>query len=154
MSSKIDFEDIDYQMALKYITLVGGNKLLDRNGLLRVKPKWKGKREDKLTIGGDAAKGESNWSHSSKTLFARDKKMILAVFVEILVHLVMSTHVYKFGGKFYLQLEGGPIGLRSTACLASLIMKMWDCAWMKLLKREQIDVLCLFRYVDDIRNFL
>ena len=32
--------------------------------------------------------------------------MILAVFIEILVHLVMSTHVYEFEGKFYLQLEG------------------------------------------------
>lgn len=59
-----------------------------------------------------------------------------------------------FCGKFYLQVEGGPIGLRSTACLASLIMKLWDTALLRLLKREGISIVDLFRYVDDVRQFM
>ena len=61
-------------MALKYITLVGGIKFLDRNGLLRVKPKWKGKHENKLTVGGDAAKDESNWISVPKRCLVETRK--------------------------------------------------------------------------------
>ena len=63
--------------------------------------------------------------HKQKN-FKSDEKKILAVVVEIGINLVMSTHVYTFCGKFYLKCNGGHIGLRSTACLASLIMKLWD----------------------------
>ena len=66
----------------------------------------------------------------------------------------MATHVYVFNGQFYHQVGGGPIGLRSTACLTSLMMKLWDTAWIELLKGDQIDLLDLFRYVDDVGNFL
>ena len=86
-------------------------------------------------------------------MFDLDKRRILATVIEVLVNLVMASHVYEFCGKFFLQCDGGPIGLRSTACLASLIMKMWDSAWLSLLEREKIALIDMFRYVDDIRNF-
>ena len=66
----------------------------------------------------------------------------------------MATHVYKFDNKFFLQRQGGPIGLCSTASLAALIMKIWDVCWVKLLRDEKIDLLSYFRYVDDARNFM
>ena len=66
----------------------------------------------------------------------------------------MTTHMYQFCGRYFLQQNGGPIGLRSTASLASLIMKIRDCLWLKLLKGEGIDLLLFFRYVDDVRCFL
>ena len=62
--------------------------------------------------------------------------------------------MYTFGGKTYLQLKGGPIGLRFTACLASAIMKIWDDAWLKLLRNNGIKPLIYKRYVDDSRNLL
>ena len=46
-----------------------------------------------------------------------------------------------------------PIGLCSTACLASLIMKLWDGAWLDLLDREGVNLVYYFRYVDDSRSF-
>ena len=66
----------------------------------------------------------------------------------------MSTHIYTFCGKYFIQLDGGPIGLRSTASLAALIMKMWDVAWLSLLENENIQIFEYFRYVDDSRDFL
>ena len=33
-------------------------------------------------------------------------------------------------------------------------MRLWDQAWCKLLRREQIEILEFFRYVDDVRNFV
>ena len=63
-------------------------------------------------------------------MFELDKEMILMTMIEVLVNVVMASHVYKFRRKSYLQCDGGPIGLRSTVCLAALIMKIWDSAWM------------------------
>ena len=152
-SSKVEFVDVDYFKALRYISLVGGDRLLDRNNLLRSKPIWKGKLTDLLTVGGDSARDDSNWRDSRKNMFESEKRTIMAVVVEILVN-VMGSHVYTFNGDFFLQVAGGPIGLRSTACLASLIMKLWDRAWLALMDREGISLYDLFMYVDDVRSFL
>ena len=126
---------------------------MERANLLRLKPKWRGKREDLITVGGDKSRSDKSWKDSTKSIFESEKKRILAYFVEILVNVIMGTHVYEFCGKYFLQVDGGPIGLRSTAYLASLIMKLWDCAWKKLLEREEVDLISLYRYVDDVRNF-
>ena len=74
--------------------------------------------------------------------------------VEIAVNVVTSTHVYQFCGRYFLQKQGGPIGLTSTASLAGLIMKIWDMAWLTLMEREKLEILLFFRYVDDVRSFL
>ena len=73
--------------------------------------------------------------------------------MEIAITVAMCTHVYTFAGKFDLQRDGGPIGLRSTPALASLIMKLWDMAWVKLLEKENFVFDLYFRYVDDNRLF-
>ena len=63
-------------------------------------------------------------------IFESEKLRIMATVIEIAVTVVMTTHVYDFCGKIFLQTNGGPIGLRSTASLANLIMKIWDLAWV------------------------
>ena len=89
-----------------------------------------------------------------KELFESDKKRIVAAVVEILVNLVMASHVYTFGDKWFIQVDGGPIGLRSTASLALLIIKIWVLFWMKLMDRKGLKLLDYFHYVDDIRLFM
>ena len=68
--------------------------------------------------------------------------------VEILTNVIMSTHVYSFCGHLFVQNNSGPIGLKSTASLAALIMKIWDQAWVNLLVREEILIIDYLRYVD------
>ena len=87
-------------------------------------------------------------------MFNVEKRRIVATVLEIAVTVIMSSHVYKFMGRYFLQKDGGPIGLRSTASLANLIMKIWDMAWVELLSREGLDVLLYYRYVDDNRTYL
>ena len=106
---------------------------MSKAGLGRLAPTWKGNREDLTTIGGKKSKDGQNWIDSKREIMDSEKRKIVAMVVEILVNLIMASHVYCFGGKFYLQADGGPIGLRSTACLAALIMKLWDLAWQKLI---------------------
>ena len=127
---------------------------MSKSGLVRLTPKWRGKREDLITIGGDKPRENANWSDSRKEIFENEKRRIIATVVEILVNVVMSTHIYTFCGRFYLQRNSGPIGLRSTASLASLVMKIWDQAWVKLLERESVSLIDYVRYVDDSRDFV
>lgn len=141
-------------MGLRYIKIVGGDALLSKAKLQRLSPRWLGKREDLTTVGGSKSKDPKSWKDTNKNILTVEKKRIVATVMEILINVVMGSHVYRFAGKIFLQSNGGPIGLRSTATLAALAMKLWDIAWLRLLERESISVDEYFRYVDDVRNFL
>ena len=154
MHSNVDFANWDFKKALRYLYIVGGKNFLKKVGLSRVAPKWTGDRSDLLTVGGSKSNGDAGWRDSQKELYEWEKRKIIGYVVEVAVHVVTSTHIYKFCGKYYLQVDGGPIGLRSTASLASLIMKIWDICWQELMDRELIEILKYVRYVDDSRNFL
>ena len=104
--------------------MVGGDKLLERAGLRRLAPVWRGDRSDLITVGGDAPRKDSNWKDFTRYITEKDKKSIIAHVVEISVNVVMGSHIYFFCGHYFLQRNGGPISLRVTASLASLIMKI------------------------------
>ena len=80
-----------------------------------------------------------------------EKKRIIGRVVETAVIVAMSTHLYSFGGDVYIQSSGGPIGMRSTASLAAVVMKKWDMRWKELMAREGIILDLMLRYVDDCR---
>ena len=44
--------------------------------------------------------------------------------------------------------------MRFTAALASIVMKMWDFAWVQLMQKENITWDLYLRYVDDCRLFI
>ena len=48
--------------------------------------------------------------------------VVVAMVVKVGVLIMMNTHMYSWDGKAYLQQAGGPIGLRSTCCIARLVM--------------------------------
>ena len=50
----------NFQKALRYLYVVGGKECLKRVGLARVAPKWKGDRDDLLTVGGAKSKGDTD----------------------------------------------------------------------------------------------
>ena len=154
LNSDINIENFDHEMALRYIFIVGGRQLISKCGLTRLCPVWLGDRVDLITVGGKKSKSTKCWRNTNKSVFASEKKKILACLLEIMVNVIMNTHVYFFAGKFYIQRNSGPIGLRSTACLAALLMKLWDIAWLRLARREGLSILSFFRYVDDCRNML
>ena len=104
-------------------------------------PKWLGTRKDLITLGGEKSNSNAYWRdvdfEPSQTII----KKIVGCVIELAVLTVMSTHIYSFEGELFLQVIGGPIGLRSTAAIANLIMKIWDSTYLKLLNKEQIEVL-------------
>ena len=67
------------------------------------------------------------------------------------VNGVFSNHLYSLGGLIYHQNDGGPIGLRITACCARLRMAMWAAKLLQILNKLEIKVHMLVFYVDDVR---
>ena len=51
----------------------------------------------------------------------------------------------------FLQQSGGPIGMRFTAALANVVMKVWDQCWIEFMIREGMKWDMFVRYVDDCR---
>ena len=65
------------------------------------------------------------------------------------VKKVMSNHVYKTGDEFYLQNDGGPIGLELTGAVHRPFMRMWDRRYLKAVSNAGYQMLMYKRYVDD-----
>ena len=151
LESDIDITGVNLKKALRYIYIIGGVELIDRTGLNRLKPKWLGKRADLIALGGTKTNSDEYWSDTKNSIHRREAKMIIATMVEIGVIVTMGTHLYTFNGVTYVQLAGGPIGLRLTAALANLLMAFFDRALRDTLEREHIKILLSFRYVDDGR---
>ena len=153
-TSELKFENVDAEAALKYLRVTGGDDHIKEIGLARVAPRWRGSRPDLLTLGGEALAENCKWTKMKRELSENELRLVISRVVETAVLICMSTHVYRFGPNLYIQCTGGPIGMRFTASLASVIMKQWDKSWVKLLKREKVKFDLFLRYVDDCRLFM
>jgi hypothetical protein len=67
---------------------------------------------------------------------------------------LFRTHTYNFGGKFYLQQQGGPIGLRSTCCIARIVMLWWGRQLTEVMANSNLSAEQKVRYIDDIRVWM
>ena len=94
------------------------------------------------------------WVFPKITLTKLEKKLLIATVVQLGVLTMFHTHLYQFGGVFYKQCQGGPIGLRGTCCIARLTMNDWDRKWVERLAENLIQLEDAARYMDDIRAFL
>ena len=160
MESPIKFDGINYKEGLKYIAVNSSDHELQQSGLRRVLP-WKaGTKGRAATITGAEALGpradrEIHWKfRKGVELTDKEKKEIVAHIVKIGVNTMFSTHVYTFGGKYYNQRKGGPIGLRATGAVARVMMGRWDQKVMSSMEANNIRTLINKRYMDDIRNLL
>ena len=97
---------------------------------------------------------EEQWKFPRIYLTDSEKKLIIATVAEIGVSVMFRTHVYQFGGRYYHQLTGGPIGLRSTCAVARVVMGDWDLELLKQLEDIKVVVDEKARYMDDIRLFM
>ena len=151
LQSEVEVCQINAIMGLRYLLIVGGRELLERNKLIRLCPVWQGNREDLISLGGKKTNDDKFWRDTRKEITSMERKRITAAVIETAVIVTMNTHLYSFMGHTYIQLSGGPIGLRLTAALAGLVMAFFDKALDKLLEREKILTNLKFRYVDDGR---
>ena len=72
--------------------------------------------------------------------------LLLSKFVELAVIEVFGAHVYEFGGEFFIQTVGGPIGLSLSGAIGRTTMAVWD---EEAVRRNGIIMRFRQRYVDD-----
>ena len=81
-------------------------------------------------------------------------RCLVALALNIGIRTSFGLATYRFGGKLYHQLKGGPIGSRLTMVCARLLMIFWDSRVMNKLKQADLDVWMRGGYVDDLRFIL
>ena len=158
MESEIEFSNINYQEGVRYIALTSTAQECRMGPLKRVLPRRRfvnGVRPGVTGAGpaGATVGDQDQWEfpplHGGLT--KREKRLIVAKVMHTAVLTLFKTHCYTFGGKYYLQKQGGPIGLRSTCCIARITMIWWDRQLLELLRASNISLEECQRYMDDIR---
>ena len=132
----------------------------NKSKLRRVLPTKRGTRGSRPGVRGAGPSGptrgdQEQWKFKPNlNIREAEKREIIARVIEIAVQVMFSTHVYTFGGDYYRQTTGGPIGLRSTCSVARLVMKVWDDKWLQRLQELKVQIEEAIRYMDDGRTAL
>ena len=96
-----------------------------------------------------AATTDPKWTGGVVPAKESDKMRILAKVMELAVRKVYTCNLYTFGGKYYLQSDGAPIGMDLSGELGRLVMARWDKAFDLLCHENEIKLDLNLRYVDD-----
>ena len=128
METEVKFVGVHLQEACRMIALTSSEQECRLGPLKRVLPVRRynnGTRPGKTgedPLGGDTGSQEQ-WDFPSlgkRGITREERKMIIAMVAQKSVLAIFKTHTYWFANKFFLQRRGGPIGLRSTCCIARL----------------------------------
>ena len=95
---------------------------------------------------------EEQWVHKVKELSREQLMEVVGRCAEIAVRIIFENFTYNFGGKIYLQREGGPIGARITMACSRLVMQDWGECYRMILREAGLWVTLLKIYVDDVRQ--
>ena len=159
LDTEVKFDNMEWLEACKYIALTSTAQECRLGPLKRILPirrKVNGVRpgitgEDPLSKDSGCQEQWEFKDLGSNGLTGREKKLVLAKVMKTAVLAIFKTHTYSFGAKYYLQSKGGPIGLRSTCCVARLIMCWWDDRLVEVMEKAGMEMLDGARYMDDIR---
>ena len=159
LQSKVRWKDLEYMEGARMVAMNRSEEWLRQEGLDKIIPK---RRKKGGTAPGVTGKDptsrnvgcQEQWVFPEVVLTEEEKRKILAAVIRVAVEVLFSSHLYTFGGKTFLQKEGGPIGLRATCAVARLVMHMWDQAWLGKMKMQGVDIEEYARYMDDGRVFM
>ena len=79
----------------------------------------------------------------------RQKRKMIAMVVSVGVKIVMSNHTYTVGDNYYLQTNGGPIGLELTGAVSRPYMQKWNRLYLERVKGAGLRMPLYERYVDN-----
>ena len=158
--SDIKFENVDYLEAARYLALNWTAEQCRDSKLRRVLPVRRGKHGTRPGMRGAGPRGaergdQEQWVFPTDIILQEwERKEIIASVIKIATETMFRKHFYTFGGKAYLQSEGGPIGLRGTCAVARIIMQLFDRKWVTLLEDMGVVIYENIRYMDGGRTLL
>ena len=155
--AKIEWEEVDYREAARYVALNWSREQCERSPLSRILPRRRGRTGVRPGIKGKGPRGkecgdQEQWIFAENLIItAEEREELIATVVSIATQELFRHHYYSFGGAVYHQEGGGPIGLRATCAVARVVMQMYDQKWKKRLDRLLIRIWMMKRYMDDGR---
>ena len=118
--------------------------------------KKKGGVEPGMNSRGVKQNNEDNdqWIWPKREVPEADRTELIGIMLEIGVRIMFRNLIYSFGGEYYLQTEGGPIGIRGTGAVSKLVTRDFCQKLKRVLEEGGIEVKMLKMYVDDGRLVL
>ena len=161
MESDVKFSGINYQEACRMIALTSSEQECRLGPLRRVLPRRRYNHGSRPGITGEDPLGPDTGSQDQwkfppmkNGLTELEKRVVIATVMQKSVLAIFKTHTYQFDSKYYLQKKGGPIGLRSTCCVARLVMMWWDEKFLEVVQKSNMTLVDCARYMDDVRVWL
>ena len=153
--SEIQFDGVDYDKARAYVAINIDDIDEDlKQRLGKLIPTRKANTGTRPTMASIGAKWDpkKQWDIEEIELTEKDKKLIIGVVTAIALKVLFNNFTYNFGGKYYHQKAGGPIGVRATGAASELVMEDWAFKYEQILVTSSIAVHLLAGYVDDGRQ--
>ena len=160
LMSNIQWENVDYLEATKYIALNWDRERCMKSKLRHVLPRRRGRTGTRPGIKGAGPRGKTRGDQEqwifdpNVVLTEEDKREIKAIVMSIVTEELFKNHFYSFGGATFHQQQGGPIGLRATCAVARVCMQIFDIKWKSILADMRIETWLIKRYMDDTRTCL
>ena len=153
IETPIEFENIDFNVLNVYLFLVLGAEGMKKHDLKRL-PMRRNDNSKARSLQSKSNREMTNWVLGEEFFSRDEKKIMLALAVQISTLLLMATSCYTFGGSIYQQRTGSGIGLRASACAAKILMGFWDKGWCEMQSKLGLIAQLFFRYIDDVRVYL
>ena len=164
--SPMNVSNVDYRWGLIYLALtIQPDKRKNYPEILELLPRRlskKGSHPTIKTVHTDETKERWSFPIPVGLLTPENKKTILAHVIEQLMIEVFQTHIYEWEGRIYLQMAGGPIGLRSSGPVARVLMDYWIDMLLEIAReterqaeedpvtRGTLRIHLITKYVDDV----
>ena len=111
-----------------------------------------GKSSEVSSIDKPETSSKSFWKEAEKKVNKNETKILVAECLSILCKVIMSRHVYNFGGKTYLQKEHGCIGDEAIGLIALVVMIWWSKKFKSKLTELDIVNKLTKIYIDDVNG--
>ena len=151
-NSDIEVRNIEWWEVQKYVAVFYTPEEIEESGLRSVIPKRQKVSKVTLTMNclsnSSAKVDHEKWAPCDNPN-TEQKKKLLGMAIAMGVKIVMVNHTYSVGDKFYLQTEGGPIGLELTGAISRVFMNSWDKKYLKKVEESDLVMKMYTRYIDD-----
>ena len=151
IDSDIEFDNIEYKKLGIYLAMNLTAEEAMIHPLARVLPTRRSSSGGRPWVTGVRKDADKMWRSKEVEWTRLEKRVAVAEMVRIGVICMMNTHTFLWDGKWFLQKEGGPIGLRGTCAVARIVMLWWDGQLLDILNKNNIRLEEGARYKDDIR---
>ena len=152
----MEIEGFDWKKAMLYVKLNKDKASNTKKEIKKFLPMRTSARGAEPGMGCKSFRQEKimkkQWFFVKTNPTKEQKKEMAGMVAEIGIRILWENYAFDFGGKTYLQKEGGPIGQRPTMAASRLVMNDFFWNYEKILETGKIEITLLKVYVDDERQ--